>query len=222
MSDATRVQVIALLSPLLLVVLGIVGMVWSVVGDGGMIAPTVVHSSKERIVATIPFRMDHNLVVVKASLGDGVVMDLVFDTGAGGNHYLFDASTPAISLEDFQDTAFWERSDGSMHAVPAAYNQTLVLMGESEPVVQMEGQVFLKVPSWLPGFAEVGQAVQGIIGGDALTSRFVVAVDYVRGQVRLHDFESFESPLSGCTAPLSVLGGDLPHIDAQLQRRYPT
>ena len=153
--------------------------------------------------ATIPVDVWNNHVYVKVCHG-GQELDFILDTGAGSTS--IDLNT-AKRFGDRIDHGYTVGGAGPGRVAAARVEKdSITLAGSSitQPVVQAVDL------SRLP--AREGHRIDGILGYDFIT-RFVVAIDYARRELRLYDHAAFRYAGPGTSVPVKIIDR-FPHIDA--------
>ena len=156
--------------------------------------------------AIIPIDVYSNHVFVKVCAGDRP-LDFILDTGAGATFLdLHTAERFGIKL----GPGFVGRGAGAGTIAGAQLSDVGVRLAGS-PLVQ-------PVPSALDISRlppREGHRMDGILGYDFI-KRFVVAIDYVKQELRLYDAGSFKYEGPGASVPITF-SGNHPHVDAEVR-----
>ena len=155
--------------------------------------------------ATIPIDVFSNHVYVKVCAGDRP-LDFILDTGAGATFFdLHTAERFGINL----GPSFVGRGAGAGTIAGAQLSDARVRLAGSPLVQPVPSALDL---SRLP--PREGHRVDGILGYDFI-KRFVVAIDYVKQELRLYDAASFKYEGSGTSIPVTF-SANHPHVDAEV------
>jgi hypothetical protein len=161
-------------------------------------------STGQPVVA--PIEISNNHVFVKVCAGDAP-LDFILDTGAGASFF------------DLNHARQLGLKIGSAFAVRGAGPGTVAGGRVDGGSVSLFGTNLRQpVPSAidLSGLpSREGHRLDGILGFDFI-SRYVVAIDYVRQELRLYDPDTFQYQGSGTTLPVTFFNNH-PHVDAEVQ-----
>lgn len=153
-----------------------------------------------------PIEISNNHVFVKVCAGD-TPLDFILDTGAGAT--FFDLNhAKALGLKI--GSAFSVRGAGAGTVAGGRVDGgeiSLVGTGLKQPV---SSAIDL---SNLP--SREGHRMDGILGYDFI-SRFVLAIDYVKQELRLYDPGSFQYSGPGTTVPVTFFNNH-PHINTEVR-----
>lgn len=168
-----------------------------------------------RARAVVPFDYSVRHVWVKASLNGGPLEDFLLDTGASVT--VIDSAYAAqrgLKTEGNIGVA----GAGSTGGASFAAMDSLVVPGAGGDGVTIGHQkvVVLSVNSHLQPF--FWRPCAGILGYDFI-SRFVVAIDFDRETLTLHEPKSFRYEGKGAAVPLQFTGG-IPVIEATVDDAY--
>jgi hypothetical protein len=156
--------------------------------------------------STIPIDVYSNHVYVKVCAGDRP-LDFILDTGAGATFLdLHTAERFGIKL----GSTFVGRGAGAGTIAGAQLDGANVRLAGSSLVQRVPSALDL---SRLP--PREGHRMDGILGYDFI-NRFVVAIDYVKQELRLYDPRSFAYEGPGASLPVTFSGGH-PHVDATVR-----
>jgi hypothetical protein len=156
--------------------------------------------------ATIPIDVFSNHVYVKACAGVRP-LSFILDTGAGASFLdLHTAERFGIPLGD----GFTARGAGAGTIAGARLDRTDVRLAGSSLVQPVSSALDI---SRLP--PREGHRMDGILGYDFIT-RFVVAIDYVKQELRLYDPRAFRYDGQGTSIPVT-LSGNHPYVDAEVR-----
>ena len=155
--------------------------------------------------ATIPIELHGNHVALWVCRGDKPLM-FVLDTGAGNS--IFDLGT-AKSFGATLTSPFRATGAGA-GSVEAAYvqNEFVVVPGASI-TVPLSAAIDLAAVA-----GPEGSSMQGILGADFI-SRYILALDYHRMEMRLYDRATFAYDGPGTIVPFT-LGGAFIHVRADV------
>jgi predicted aspartyl protease len=168
-------------------------------------ACTLPPSSAAAQPATIPIDVYSNHVYVKVCAGDRP-LDFILDTGAGATFLdLHTAERFGIKL----GSTFVGRGAGAGTIAGAQLDGASVRLAGSSLVQRVPSALDL---SRLP--PREGHRMDGILGYDFI-SRFVVAIDYVKQELRLYDAREFKYEGPGSSIPVTF-SGNHPHVDAEV------
>jgi len=167
-------------------------------------ATAAIPDKSQPVVA--PIEISNNHVYVKVCAGD-TPLDFILDTGAGATFFDLHRAR-ALGLKV-----------GSAFTVRGAGAGTVAGGRVEGGAVSLVG-TWLKQPvssaidlSNLP--SREGHRMDGILGYDFI-SRFVLAIDYVKQELRLYDPDSFQYAGPGTTVPITFFSNH-PHIDTELR-----
>jgi len=165
------------------------------------------NAAPTRLPATIPIDVYGNHVFVKVCFGERP-LDLILDTGAGETYLnLPTAELLGITLGDRFDVA-----GAGAGTTPGAK-----LEGAS---VRLAGSSLVQsVPSSLDisrMARREGHRADGILGADFI-SRFVVAIDYVKQQLRLYDPRTYRYAGRGTSIPITFDQNRFPIVDGEVK-----
>jgi hypothetical protein len=153
-----------------------------------------------------PIEIANNHVFVKVCAGE-TPLDFILDTGAGASFFdLNHAKQLGLKI----GSAFTARGAGpGTVAGGQVEGGSVSLLGTNvrQPVLSAIDL------SGLP--RREGHRMDGILGFDFL-SRFVVAIDYVKQELRLYDPGTFQYQGSGTTLPVTFFGNH-PHVVGELR-----
>ena len=156
--------------------------------------------------ATIPIDVYSNHVYVKVCSGDRP-LDFILDTGAGATFLdLHTAERFGIKL----GPGFLGRGAGAGTIAGAQLGGVSVRLAGSSLAQPVPSALDL---SRLP--PREGHRMDGILGYDFI-NRFVVAIDYVKQELRLYDPREFKYEGSGSVIPLTFRANH-PHVDAEIR-----
>ena len=156
--------------------------------------------------ATIPIDVYSNHVYVKVCAHDRP-LDFILDTGAGATFLdLHTAERFGIKLSN----GFLGRGAGAGTIAGAQLEGTNVRLAGSSLVQTVPSALDL---SRLP--PREGHRMDGILGYDFI-KRFVVAIDYVKQELRLYDARTFRYDGPGASIPVTF-SGNHPHVDAEVR-----
>ena len=156
--------------------------------------------------ATIPIDVYSNHVYVKVCAGDRP-LDFILDTGAGATFLdLHTAERFGIKL----GSGFTGRGAGAGTIAGAQLDHVDVRLAGSSLVQPVPSALDL---SRLP--PREGHRMDGILGYDFI-KRFVVAIDYVKQELRLYDARTFRYDGPGTSIPVTF-SGNHPHVDAEVR-----
>jgi hypothetical protein len=156
--------------------------------------------------ATIPVDLWGNHIFLKACV-DGHELDFILDTGAGNTS--LDLNT-AKQLGIKLGPSFTVGGAGPSRVAGARVDDASVAVEDSPLTQPVVSAIDL---SRLPRLE--GHRIDGILGYDFI-SRYVVAIDYARHELRVYDRPAFQYDGPGATVPL-VLINRFPHIDADVK-----
>ena len=159
----------------------------------------------------LPFREHKGWIVVQASINGSPPMDFVVDTGASMITLLTSAKTDALKL----DMSGLRRIAGEgVATVTAAVQPGLDI--DFGPVALLD-QTVLAIPldRVLCDKGIEAPPFSGVIGHE-LFSRYVVEVDHARGEIVLHDPETYDYRGDGLVVPADISGRQ-PFVQAQVQ-----
>ncbi len=156
--------------------------------------------------ATIPIELWGNHVFVKACV-DGHELDFILDTGAGATSLdLETAKRLGVQLGQ----RFSVGGAGPSRVVGARVEGASATIAGTSLVQPVQAAVDL---ARLPAIE--GHRIDGIIGDDFI-SRFVVAIDYERHELRVYDRGAFRYDGPGVSVPVTLVNA-FPYIDADLK-----
>ena len=153
-----------------------------------------------------PIEISNNHVFVKVCAGDAP-LDFILDTGAGASFFdLNHAKTLGLRI----GSAFSVRGAGAGTVAGGRVEGgavSLVGTGLKQPV--SSALDLSNLPS------REGHRMDGILGYDFIR-RFVVAIDYVKQELRLYDPDNFQYSGPGTTVPVTFFGNH-PHINTEVR-----
>lgn len=156
--------------------------------------------------ATIPIDVFSNHVYVSVCAGQRPLI-FILDTGAGATFLdLHTAERFGIPLGD----GFTARGAGAGTIAGARLERTTVRLAGSSLVQPVPSALDL---SRLP--PREGHRMDGILGYDFI-SRFVVAIDYVKQELRLYDARTFRYDGPGTSVPVTFANNH-PFVDAEVR-----
>jgi len=156
--------------------------------------------------ARIPIDVYSNHVYVKVCAGDRP-LDFILDTGAGATFLdLHTAERFGIKL----GSSFVGRGAGAGTIAGAQLDNANVRLAGSSLVQHVPQALDL---SRLP--QREGHRMDGILGYDFI-NRFVIAIDYVKQELRLYDAREFKYEGPGSSIPVTFANNH-PHVDAEVR-----
>lgn len=159
----------------------------------------------------LPFREQKGWVVVQATVNGSPPLDFVLDTGASMLTLLTSPKTDALGL----DMSGLRRIAGEgVATVTAAVQPGLDI--DFGPVALLD-QTVLAIPldSVMCDPAIEPPPFSGVIGHE-LFSRYVVEVDHARGEIVLHDPDTYEYRGDGRVVPAEISGRQ-PYVQARVR-----
>ncbi len=156
--------------------------------------------------ATIPVEVWGNHIFVRACV-DGRELDFILDTGAGNTS--LDLNT-AKRLGVKLGATFSVGGAGPSQVSAARVDDASVLVEGSSITQAVVSAIDL---SRLPRIE--GHRMDGILGYDFI-SRYVVAIDYARHELRIYDRPAFHYDGPGVSVPVTLINR-FPHIDADVK-----
>lgn len=157
---------------------------------------------RQALPATLPFREDNGWIIVKARVEGSEPVDFVVDTGASMLALLAGPKTSGVNL----DMSHVQRlgSEDDLAAPTAAVQRDLDL--DFGPLVLVD-QTVLAIPvQSLKCSEEIPDPpFQGVIGHE-LFSRYVVEINYDRGELVLHDPETYRYAGDGQVVAAEISG----------------
>lgn len=159
----------------------------------------------------LPFREHQGWIVVQASINGSPPVDFVIDTGASMLALLTGPKTEALALDM---TGLRPIGGEGVAAVTAAVQRGMDI--DFGPVALLD-QTVLAIPleRVLCDKGIEAPPFSGVIGHE-LFSRYVVEVDHARGEIVLHDPETYDYRGSGVVVPADISGRQ-PFVQAQVQ-----
>ena len=156
--------------------------------------------------AVIPIDVYSSHVYVKVCAGNRP-LDFILDTGAGATFFdLHTAERVGIKLGN----RFSGRGAGAGTIAGARLDGATVRLAGSSLLQPVPSALDV---SGLP--PREGHRMDGILGYDFI-SRFVVAIDYVKEELRLYDARTFHYEGPGTSIPVTF-SGKHPHVDAEVR-----
>ena len=153
-----------------------------------------------------PIEISNNHVFVKVCAG-GTPLDFILDTGAGAT--FFDLNhAKALGLKI--GSAFTVRGAGAGTVAGGRVDGGEISLVGTGLTQKVSSAIDL---SNLP--SREGHRMEGILGYDFI-SRFVIAIDYVKEELRLYDPSSFRYSGSGTTVPVTFFSNH-PHINTEVR-----
>lgn len=159
----------------------------------------------------LPFREHEGWVVVQASVNGSPPIDFVIDTGASMLAILTGPKTQALGLDM---SGLREIGGEGVAAITAVVQDELDIDFGG---VTLLDQTVLAIPleSVLCDESVRTPPFQGVIGHE-LFDRFVVEVDHARGEVVLHDPDTFRYSGNGYIVPVEISGRQ-PYTQARVR-----
>ncbi|WP_200976049.1 retropepsin-like aspartic protease [Echinicola sp. 20G] len=134
--------------------------------------------SDHGLVATIPFEMENNKIIIKAKMNDcQETLKLIFDTGADGMA-LSPKVAEMVGVKNIRD-----------HKTAVVGGSTKVKFSSGN-TVHLTEKLSLSNQN-LVIFQGMEDKVDGLIGGGVLR-KFTTKFDFDKGEIELYDFNSFE------------------------------
>lgn len=166
---------------------------------------------KQALPLTLPFREENGWVIVKASVNGAAPVDFVLDTGASMLAILTSAKTDALGLD--MSTLKRIGDADSLAAINAAVQPAVDI--DFGPL-SLPDQTVLAIPvKTLKCSDEIPEPpFQGVIGHE-LFHRYVVEINYDRGEVVLHDPETYRYAGNGQVVPAEISGRQ-PFVQARV------
>jgi hypothetical protein len=153
-----------------------------------------------------PIEISNNHVFVKVCAGQ-VPLDFILDTGAGATFFdLNHAKQLGLKI----GSGFTVRGAGAGVVAGGRVEGGAVALAGTSVTQPVSSAIDL---SNLP--SREAHAMDGILGYDFI-SRFVVAIDYVKQELRLYDADSFQYSGPGTTIPVTFFSNH-PHINAEVR-----
>jgi predicted aspartyl protease len=167
-------------------------------------APPAVQATS--LPATIPIELWGNHVFLKACV-DGRELDFILDTGAGSTS--LDLETAKQLGVRLGQTLSVGGAGPSRVAGARTEGASAAISGTSltQPVLNAIDL------SRLPPIE--GHRMDGILAGDFI-SRYVVAIDYAKRELRVYDRDAFHYDGPGVSVPVTIINA-FPHIDADVK-----
>ena len=161
--------------------------------------------------ATMPFREDNGWIIVQARVNGAGPVDFVIDTGASMIAILESERTDALKM-DMRDVRKLGSPD-ELAAPTAAVQRDMDL--DFGPVVLMD-QTVLAIPLETVRCSDEVRDIpfQGVIGHE-LFHRYVVEINYDRGEVVLHDPETYRYTGTGEIVSADISGRQ-PFVNARV------
>ena len=167
---------------------------------------TILHSyGQNQLIATVPFTLNHDHIIIKISINDAGPFNFLFDSGAGGTlmaKSIVDSLGLLPSAERTNTGAAGTHKVGLVRGVDISLGDARVnnitIMRDEHEMEELDN----------------GELVAGIIGFHIL-SRFVVEVNYDKKLLLLYNRANFIYNGSGEAVPIT-LNYNIPTIDAQL------
>jgi hypothetical protein len=156
------------------------------------------------IVAPVEISNNHVFVRVCAK---GTPLDFILDTGAGATYFDLNHAK-ALGLKT--GSAFTVRGAGAGTVAGGRVDGGSVTLLGTDIEQAVSSVIDL---SALP--SREGHRMDGILGYDFI-SRFVIAIDYVRAELRLYDPSSFQYSGPGTAIPVTFFSNH-PHIDTDVR-----
>ena len=156
--------------------------------------------------ATIPIDLWGNHVFLKACV-DGRELDFILDTGAGNTSLDLDV---AKQLGVKLGATFSVGGAGPARVSAARVDDASVAVEGSSITQPVVSAIDL---SRLPRFE--GHRIDGILGYDFI-SRYVVAIDYARHELRVYDRPAFQYDGPGVSVPIMLINR-FPHLNADVK-----
>ena len=156
--------------------------------------------------AIAPIEISNNHVFVKVCAGD-VPLDFILDTGAGATFFdLNHAKQLGLKI----GSGFTVRGAGAgVVAGGRVEGGAVSLAGTSIRQLVSSAIDLSNLPS------REAHAMDGILGYDFI-SRFVVGIDYLKGELRLYDADTFQYAGPGTTIPVTFFSNH-PHINTEVR-----
>jgi hypothetical protein len=154
----------------------------------------------------VPIEISNNHVFVKICAGD-IPLDFILDTGAGDTFFdLNHAKQLGLKI----GSSFVARGAGAGTVAGGRVEGGEISLAGTD--VKQPVSVAIDL-SKLP--AREGHRMDGILGYDFIR-RYVVAIDYVKQELRLFDADAFEYTGSGSSIPITFFSNH-PHIAAEVR-----
>ncbi|HEV8449647.1 MAG TPA: aspartyl protease family protein [Gemmatimonadaceae bacterium] len=161
--------------------------------------------AQSTLPATIPIDLWGNHIFLKACV-EGRELDFILDTGAGNTS--LDLNT-AKQLGVKLGPGFSVGGAGPSRVAGARVDDASVAVEGSSITQAVVSAIDL---SRLPRLE--GHPIDGILGYDFI-SRYVVAIDYARHELRIYDRPAFQYDGPGVSVPVTLINR-FPHIDAEV------
>ena len=158
------------------------------------------------VPAVVPIDVSNNHVFVKVCAG-GRELDFILDTGAGTS--FFDLGM-ARRLGLKFGASFSARGAGAGTVAGARIDGGSLALAGTDIKHPVGAAIDL---SRLP--SREGHRMDGILGFDFI-SRFVVAIDYVKQELRLYDRDGFRYDGAGVSIPVTFISNH-PHVNAEVR-----
>ena len=156
--------------------------------------------------AIAPIEISNNHVFVKVCAGD-VPLDFILDTGAGATFFdLNHAKQLGLKI----GSGFTVRGAGAGVVAGGRVEGGAVSLAGTSIRQPVSSAIDL---SNLP--SREAHAMDGILGYDFI-SRFVVGIDYLKGELRLYDADTFQYAGPGTTIPVTFFSNH-PHINTEVR-----
>lgn len=156
-------------------------------------------------VTRVPIEVSNNHVYLTVCAGTRA-LDFLLDTGAPAS--FFDLGT-AKSLGAELGQAFRASGAGAGTVAGARLRNLPVVLPGTDVTVTLSSAIDF---SGLTG--REGRVVEGVLGYDFL-ARYVVSIDYVAGELRLHDRNGFRDDRA-TSIPITFVGNH-PHVEAEIR-----
>ncbi len=196
-------------------VLLVLGVAWSAI-PGALAAAS---SSGELLpstarVATVPFKLVHNKVLIPVRINGSAVYDFVLDTGSPVMLLAAPELASSMKLERGRRLTMNGAGKGEPPEAWKADSATLTIESSGKKVELSDEPIFVLAEN--PTFgAYLGVRSYGIVGR-ALFDRFVVEIDFDQRHLVLYDPERFVYLGDGEVIDLRLVGGH-PHCEGVLE-----
>lgn len=170
-----------------------------------LVAACATAPAQAALPATIPVDLWGNHIFLKACV-EGHELDFILDTGAGNTS--LDLNT-AKQLGVKLGPGFSVGGAGPSRVAGARVDDASVVVEGSSIAQPVVSAIDL---SRLPRLE--GHRIDGILGYDFI-SRYVVAIDYARHELRIYDRPAFQYDGPGVSVPITLINR-FPHIDADV------
>lgn len=172
--------------------------------------------ASESRIATVPFQLVHNKILIPVRVNGSAVYDFVLDTGSPVMLLAAPELAGAMRLERGRKLTMHGAGKGKPPEAWRSGEATLTVEALGGRVELGREPIFVLAEN--PSFgAYVGVRSYGIVGR-ALFDRFVVAIDFDRRLLELFDPDSFVYRGDGEVIPLRLVGGH-PHCEGVLVLR---